>query len=74
MHLISYATYEQEFPLELRVGSGDEATAMDEDDFHAAVYRRKEVEDMPVSLMKFGSYDFIGMRPTRYTLVDVWVS
>jgi len=58
MHLISYATAEGAFPLELRVGVYEEFVAVGEEDFHAAVYRQREVEDAPVSLMKFGAYDF----------------
>jgi hypothetical protein len=74
MNLISYASHHGEFPLELRVGSADEAAAMDEKEFHAAAYRRRSIEDMSASLMKFGAYDFVGMKPTRHSLVDVWVT
>ena len=71
MHLVSYATHEQEFPLELRVA--DAECKDDVPDVWAAVYRRVEVEDAPVSLMKLGLYEFSGMKDSKASLVQVWV-
>jgi hypothetical protein len=73
MHLISYSAI-GEFPAELRVGSADEAQAVDEETFHAGVYRLVDMEDMPLSLMRYGSYQFVGMRDSTYALIDVWVT
>ena len=72
MHLISYASHDGEFPTEIRVGSADEASGVDE--YQAGVYRRADIEDMPVSLMKFGAYEFVGMRKTTHALTDVWIT
>jgi hypothetical protein len=74
MHLISYSSHGGEFPMELRVGSADEASAVVASDFHAAVYRRGDVENMPLSGMKYGVYTFTDMRQTKTSLVDVWVT
>jgi hypothetical protein len=73
MHLLSY-DFIGDFPTEIRVGSADKATAIDEDSFHAGVYRYVDSEDMPVSLMKFAAYQFMGMRKTTHALVNVWVT
>lgn len=74
MHIVSYDTHGGFFPVELRVASGDEALSVDAEDFHAGVYRRGEVEKMPAGRMFYANYTFVGMKPSKHTLVDVWVT
>ena len=69
MHLVSYDTAPgaTHFPVELRVSSTNFS-----DEAH--IYRRVEVEEMPVSSMWWGGYDFVATKPSQRSLIDVWVS
>lgn len=71
MNLITYAAIGK-MPDELRVGSHNEL--MESEKFSAAVYRKIEVEEMPVSMMHYGLYRFVAMRESAESLVDVWIS